>query len=148
VGADAQGWSAKIKRGIGVRIALVAMMTACVVLLGGCASMRNEIISGFCGARPDDNPRWARIDAPADSEIYRRLVRADVLARPPDDGEEYWFALTTGEVKYCLTPLRRAYTVPERNGSDCDDRVGMWWVFHQTPLGPVTNGADERVCVN
>ncbi len=130
-----------------MRIGLVVMMTACVAIRGGCASMRDEVISGFCGARPDDGPRWARVDPPADREIYRRLARADASANPPRDGEEYWFALTTGEVKYCITPLRRASTVPERNGSDCDDRVGVWWVFHQTPSGPVTSGADERICL-
>ena len=28
-----------------------------------------------------------------------------------------------------------------------DDRVGIWWVFRQTPSGPTTPGVVERVCL-
>lgn len=120
---------------------------ACAVALGSCTTWRDEVISGFCGARNDDHPRWVRIEPPADSDTYRTLARADASVTPPRDGKEYWFALTSGEIKYCISPLRYSMTIAERNGSGCDDRVGIWWVFRQTPSGPVTDGIVERVCI-
>lgn len=129
-----------------MRRLLCLIAIAAVGALASCASMQNEIISGFCGADPRDQQRWARIEAPADAETYRTLARSDVGMSQPR-GEEYWFALTSGEIKYCLSPLQRASTVPERNGSNCDDRVGWWWIFEQTSSGPVTRGAEERICL-
>ena len=119
---------------------------AAAAALVSCTSMHNEVISGFCGADPRDQQRWARIEVPADAEAYRTLARAgEGMSRPR--GEEYWFALASGEIKYCVTPLQRASTVPERNGSNCDDRVGWWWIFRQTPSGPETRGVEERICL-
>ena len=130
-----------------MRKLICVLATAGLVALASCASMRDEVISGFCGANPRDEPRWTRIGPPANAETYRTLARADAqLSRP--GGGEYWFARTNGEVKYCVTPLTRASTVPERNGSGCDDRIGAWWVFRQTAAGPATHGAEERICVN
>lgn len=129
-----------------MRKLLCLLAIASIAVLASCASMRDEVISGFCGADPRDQERWARIEAPADAETYRTLARSDVGMSQPR-GEEYWFALTSGEIKYCLSPLQRASTVPERNGSTCDDRVGWWWIFRQMPSGPETRGVEERVCL-
>lgn len=131
---------------VGVRKLFLAAIAAALATFGGCATMRDEVISGFCGADPRDPSRWDRIEAPADADIYRTLARTDAgLSRAR--GDEYWFASESGEVKYCVTPLRRASTIPERNGSNCDDRIGWWWIFHQTPSGPQTRGVEERICL-
>lgn len=117
-------------------------LAACAVLSG----VQDEVIAGFCSAH-DARP-WTRIDAPADADAYRRIAEADPsLSRWRPPGDEYWFALPTGEVKYCLTPLRRGSTVPERNGAGCDDRIGTWWEFTHTETGPTTRGAEDRICV-
>lgn len=133
-----------------MRVMCAVLAAAAQAMLGGCAlvqSVRDETVSGFCGARNDDRPRWARIDAPANADLYRALARSEEQPAHRRAGDEYWFALPTGELKYCLTALRRASTIPERNGDGCDDRIAVWWVFRQTEAGPATDGAEERICL-
>lgn len=130
-----------------MRKLFLALAVAGVATFGGCATMQDEVISGFCGANAYDQPRWARIDPPANADAYRTLARTEGNLAERVGGDEYWFARTGGEIKYCVTPLRRASTVPERNGSNCDDRIGAWWIFQQTPSGLATHGAEERICL-
>ncbi|MGD9815488.1 MAG: hypothetical protein AB7Q23_13795 [Hyphomonadaceae bacterium] len=131
-----------------MRLVLIVVAVLGIGALSGCAlvqAVRNETVSGFCGAEPRDSPRWARIAPPPDADAYRALTRREPASERVT-GDEYWFALPTGELKYCITALRRANTIPER-GDGCDDRIAIWWVFRQTAAGPATEGAEYRVCV-
>ncbi len=130
---------------------LAALMGA-VVLSASCAAvsgMRDDVVAGFCSYGASDRRGLLRTEAPANADLYRRFAAAQPAfpdRRPR--GDEYWFVRADGGVRYCVSPLERSSTVPVRNGSGCDDRIGVWWDFSDTDAGPATRGAEERICVN
>ena len=126
---------------------LPSLALAIAPLASSCASVPvygDWVVADYCGNTRDEGRAWARTGPPANADLYRRIAAAEVETdtdvAPAPDSREYWFALPTGEVKYCLTPLHRNY-------GDCDVRVATWWVFRQTETGPVTDGGHYRVCV-
>lgn len=120
-------------------LAAVLVITGCAVVSG----VRADVLAGYCGVEPHET--WARIEAPAQADAYRAIALREAGRRPR--GDEYWFGDADGGVRYCITPLQRGSSVPERNGSNCDDRIGVWWDFRQTDAGPHTNGMIERICL-
>jgi hypothetical protein len=127
----------------------LAVAAAAVLAAPGCAmlsSARNEVAAGFCGVRSGE--AWSRIEAPADADNLRQLALADPqFANRRPRGDEYWFAKTDREIRFCITPLERASYVPARNRSRCDERIGVWWNFRRTEAGPATDGPEEEICV-
>jgi len=126
----------------------LAVAGAAVLLAASCAvfdGMRDEVIADFCGVRAGET--WARIEAPVNADVYRQLALADRSYGRAPRGDEYWLRNAVGDTRFCVTPLERANFVPARNRGHCDDRIGVWWDFRETEAGPVTRGAEERICL-
>lgn len=126
---------------------LLSVALALAPLASSCASLpvyNTWVVSDFCHSGADDRA-WARIEAPANAEAYRRVAQTDRDGwnSVPENAREYWFALPSGEVKLCRTNLTR----PESRHHWCNPRIVAWWSFRETEAGPAIDRNQAPICL-
>lgn len=103
------------------------------------------VIADYCGNHLRSNTlAWSRTEAPPNAQRYREIAHADrdTVDLAGDDPREFWFAGPGGEIKYCLTSLRRG-----GRHNWCDAQAAAWWVFRETETGLATDSDGFGVCL-
>ncbi|MBN8606153.1 MAG: hypothetical protein J0L81_04485 [Caulobacterales bacterium] len=130
--------------------ALMALVLAMSPMAGSCASTpiySDWIVQDFCDVeRAGPSGQWVRAQAPANAEAYRAIAARDSMAMDhvPEGAREYWFAAPNGDVKYCLTNLRRS---GHPRFDWCSVRVAVTWVIRESEAGLVSEGGNYPVCL-
>jgi hypothetical protein len=134
---------------MGMRV-LAALALAISPLAGSCASLpiySGLIIRDFCDVdQPGPSGAWVRVDMPANADAYRAVAAQDSMAMDevPEHAREYWFAAPNGDVKYCLTNLRRS---GHPRYDWCSYQNAVTWVIRETEAGLVSEGGNYPVCL-